>query len=460
MFRFGTKQILCGVVAAVLMAAGACMPQKKEVANVPSTGGAVAETPKTEMPKSNVAPLVAASVIKVELKKADGKWQLLRGGQPYFIKGGGGENLHDVLAASGGNSFRTWGVDNAQKQLDEAQKLGLTVALGFWVPHKDDKGFSFENQEQVNALIERFKEAVRKHKDHPALLVWGIGNEMENNNDTPAMWGVIEKLAKVCKEIDPNHPTMTVIAELGKDGVKAKNLHAHCPSIDIVGLNSYAGGSSVGKRYRDSGATKPYIITEFGPFGQWEMWNAPNGAKVEPTSTEKAKTYRSTYEESVIKQSEFCLGSYAFLWGNKVEATATWFGMFLPDGTKVNPVDTITELWTGKPPEFPCPVISKISLNGKDAVEGGATVKPSVTANDPKGGKLTYQWTVALELANYNIQGPDAKPGQLLPETIVKNGEAAAEIKLPNKPGIYRITCYIRNANGGAALGSVPVKVN
>jgi hypothetical protein len=457
--KFGVKEAMWALGAAVLVMAASCTTaEKKEISDAGKNAGEAmkqlvkpAETPK--------APVAAA--IKVELKKADGKWQLLRGGQPYFIKGGGGENLHDKLAAAGGNSFRTWGTDNAQKQLDEAQQLGLTVALGFWVPHKGDKGFSYDNPEHVKDLIEKFKIEVKKYKDHPALLVWGIGNEMENNNDTPAMWKTIDALAKVCKEIDPNHPTMTVIAELGGGGSKAKNLHANCPSIDIVGINSYAGGGDVGKRYRESGATKPYIITEFGPFGQWEMWNEPNGAKVEPTSPDKAKTYKNTYEKSVLGESSFCLGSYAFLWGNKVEATATWFGMFLPDGSKVNPVDTISELWTGKPVEFPCPTISKIDIGGKYTVPASdATVKPSVTASDPKGGKLKYEWTVALELADFGVQGPDAKPGKLFPEAVLKNGEAKAEIKLPNNKGVYRITCYVRNENGGAALASVPVKVN
>src|SRR5262245_32404770 len=60
------------------------------------------------------------SAIKTELVQRDGKWQLLRDGKPYFIKGVGGSGPKAMLAELGGNSFRTWGADNLGPQLDEA----------------------------------------------------------------------------------------------------------------------------------------------------------------------------------------------------------------------------------------------------------------------------------------------------------------------------------------------------
>src|SRR5581483_3192137 len=50
----------------------------------------------------------ASGPVRVELKKTDSGWQLLRGGQPYFIKGAGGGDSRQLLAQLGGNSFRTW----------------------------------------------------------------------------------------------------------------------------------------------------------------------------------------------------------------------------------------------------------------------------------------------------------------------------------------------------------------
>ncbi len=67
----------------------------------------------------------------VEVVYKDGRAQLLRHGEPYFIKGGSGFEQMEKLASYGGNSIRTWNTDNATKILDEAKANGLTVTLGF-----------------------------------------------------------------------------------------------------------------------------------------------------------------------------------------------------------------------------------------------------------------------------------------------------------------------------------------
>src|SRR5438128_2070126 len=77
----------------------------------------------------------------------------------------------------------------------------------------------------------------------------------------------INSLSTIVKELDPHHPTMTVIAEAGGD--KIKNLHRLCPEIDIIGINSYGGAATLGERYKKAGGTKPYVLTEFGPLGIW-----------------------------------------------------------------------------------------------------------------------------------------------------------------------------------------------
>ena len=72
----------------------------------------------------------------VKIVGQDGAFKLYRNGSPYFIKGAGGDGSKTVLHDLGGNSFRTWGADNAGPLLDEAQKLGMTVTLGIWLGHK------------------------------------------------------------------------------------------------------------------------------------------------------------------------------------------------------------------------------------------------------------------------------------------------------------------------------------
>ena len=236
--------------------------------------------------------------VRVEVVKTADGWQLLRGGKPYFIKGVGGDGSKEWLAQYGGNSFRTWGADRLATDLDEARKSGLTVIAGMWMGHKR-QGFNYHNPEQVKAQFDRAQEAVRRYRNDSALLVWSIGNEMETEEPAgdPAVWQAVEDIAAMIKKEDPNHPTMTVIAEIGGD--KIPQINKYCPDLDIVGINSYGGGQSVGPRYKTAGGTKPYVITEFGPPGQWETGQKPWGGVVEMTSTEKTDWYRRTYLGSV-----------------------------------------------------------------------------------------------------------------------------------------------------------------
>ncbi len=260
--------------------------------------------------------------IPVELRDTEqGGWQLFRDGEPYFIRGAGGDAPLDQLAAAGANSVRTWGADDIGERLDEAHALGLSVTVGIWLGH-ERHGFDYADKAQVKKQLEYARQIVLKYKDHPAVLLWGIGNEMEGfeSGDNPAIWEAVNEIAAMVKKIDPLHPTMTVTAEIG--GERIKYIHQRCPAIDIHGINSYGGALSLARRYREGGASKPYVLTEFGPAGSWESEKNEWGAPIELTSTEKAASYRRNYEAAVLNVPGIALGSYVFTWGFKMEATS------------------------------------------------------------------------------------------------------------------------------------------
>jgi hypothetical protein len=259
-------------------------------------------------------------------------------------------------------------------------------------------------------------------------------------------------------QLDPLHPTMTVVAEIGGD--KVEQIQRHCPDIDIIGVNTYGGGASLAERYRQAGGKKPLVITEFGPPGTWETRPNAFGAAVERTSTEKARSYRETYEKSVLGAKDLCLGSYAFTWGHKIEASATWFGMLLPDGSKLAAVDTMQALWTGKAPEHPCPVMTEVKLNVPDQLKAGAAFSASVVGHDPSPGEpLKIHWELSLEQKNYGVEGTGAAATPSFPEAIDQDGASEVSGKLPRSGGVYRLYCYMRNSHGGAAVGSVAINV-
>ena len=74
----------------------------------------------------------ATTFAQTVIKTTSEGFQLIRNGEPYYVKGVGGQVNFDQMVAVGANSLRTWGVDDAQNVLDEAQKRGLTVMVGFW----------------------------------------------------------------------------------------------------------------------------------------------------------------------------------------------------------------------------------------------------------------------------------------------------------------------------------------
>ena len=145
--------------------------------------------------------------VPVKIVHENGAFRLMRDGKPYFIKGAGGDGSKPGLQKLGANSFRTWGADNLGRQLDEAQKLGMTVTIGIWLGHTEH-GFNYNDAKQVADQYEKAKEAILKYRSHPALLMWGIGNEMEGyaKGDDPAMWAAGQQYRGAGEEIRPESP--------------------------------------------------------------------------------------------------------------------------------------------------------------------------------------------------------------------------------------------------------------
>ncbi|MEM6550669.1 MAG: glycoside hydrolase family 2 TIM barrel-domain containing protein [Planctomycetota bacterium] len=403
-----------------------------------------------------VPAAVYADPTPVVLQADSGSPQLLVDGQPYYIKGGGGDGSKADLAAAGGNTFRTWGVDDTTGLLlDEAQKHGLKVVVGIWLGH-ERHGFDYSDVDQVAKQFDHVRASVLKHKDHPALLAWGLGNEMEGFGDggNAAIWSHVQACAALVKELDPHHPTITVIAEIGGQRVPA--IHRLCPDIDIIGINSYGGGPSIPERYKAAGGTKPYIVTEFGPPGTWEVKRNSFDVVNELTSTQKAEIYRNVYEK--LKVDPQCLGSFAFTWGFKQEATATWFGMYLPNGNKAAAVDAMTLAWSGKPASNLCPTIEPLKLSvGK--VDPGGSIRVELVTSDPEGKPVNVDWQLHAEAEVYFTGGDFQQSPPQYPEAIRDASATGATLVMPDEPGKYRVYAFVDDGEGGGAMANAPILV-
>lgn len=400
--------------------------------------------------------------IKVEMRQENGKWQLYRGGKPYYIKGVGGQSEMDRAVSYGANSVRTWGASEAIAILDDAHEKGLTVLFGLWVGC-ERQGFDYNDSKGVQAQLERFTEVVKEFKDHPAILMWGIGNETDLFYSDFKVWNAIDDIAKMVKEVDPNHPTMTVTA--GLDVAEVQLIMERAPHIDVYGINTYGGLIGIDKEMRAYGWDKPYVITEWGPNGHWEVAKTEWGAPIEQTSSEKAADYQRRYDIGIAKDKEMCVGSYVFLWGQKQETTPTWYGLFLEDGSETEVMDVLEKSWSGKYPMNRSPNIASMKMNGKKTKESvyvkpRSNVKFKIDTKDPDGDELKYRWEILPESTDIKSGGDkESRPEPI--EVVVKAGsvDGVLNFKAPRKEGAYRLFAYVYDGNGNAATANFPFYV-
>ncbi len=399
-----------------------------------------------------------SQVSKVEVStNTQGNFELLKNGIPYYIKGAGAKDHFDLLVNSGANSIRIWSTNNSSL-LDSAHQYGLTVTLGLHV-RPERSGMDYNNEYAVKGQIEKLKNEVLKYKDHPALLVWGIGNEVDLKYSNFKVWETIEILAKFIKEVDPNHPTMTVIA--GVDPSKAYYIKKYCPSVDILGLNVYGSIENAGANLRKFNWDKPYIVTEWGVNGPFEAKTTSWKAKVEPPNGFKADQRLRRYQELIVEDKERCLGSYCFLWGQKQESTATWHGMFLKNGNPTEAVDVMHYCWKGEWPNSRAPSIRDISLENigwrKDHIiepSKQATVK--IEYSKYNNNNVYIEYVLYPEAFSNKIGGDIQKSPDPIPFEIVRQTENKLIFISPKKKGAYRLFAFVKNDKGQSSVANIP----
>ena len=397
--------------------------------------------------------------VPTRVVRTEAGYELHRGGEPYFIRGVGGTSRLERLAAAGGNSIRTWDAEGMRPLLDEAHAHGLSVALGLWLQH-ERHGFDYDDPSQRAAQLDRVRALVVEHKDHPALLLWGVGNEVELEGDMDKALRFVEEAAAIVKALDPNHPTMAVVAEIGGD--KARLVQDRCPNIDILGINSYAGLTSIPQRLTEQGFTKPYIVTEFGVPGHWEVAKTPWGAPIEPASAEKAAAYERNYRGGILAEHPGrCLGSYAFLWGHKQETTGTWFGMFLPTGESAPTVDTMHTLWTGSPPANRAPEVRGIAIEGHDRryFAPGSVLRLTAQAADPDGDEVECLWELRHESTDRRSGGDAEARPDVIEGVFSEPDGLGVTLRIPDEPGPYRIFLRVRDPHHQAGTANLPILV-
>lgn len=397
--------------------------------------------------------------VKVEIRKDErGAYSLLRNGKPFWVKGAAGFDHLERLVLAGGNSVRTWGMDQTDSVLTEIHRRGLTLCAGLWmVPPR--QGFCYEDEVARAKQFDLMKDQVLSLRDEPCLLMWGVGNELELGAKPDChLWEAVEEVAAFIKEVDPFHPVMTVLASVNEGALRC--IEQYCPSIDLVCFNSYGDLELVQGKLDQATWDRPYLVTEWGWDGHWEVPKTIWQAEIEPTSTEKAKQIRRRYRRLGESHGQ-CVGSYLFLWGSKQERTPTWYGLFGPDGRETEAVGAIQARWTGRVESTACPRISPIFLNGSLSwkslsFQGGEWVRADFELERGSVAPEAIRWSVARESSDKRLGGDRELPCEVLQCSMDRPALNELEFAVPSAPGGYRLYLEVLGPVGTVATANFP----
>jgi hypothetical protein len=399
---------------------------------------------------------------QTKIVKTTTGFEMTRDGKPYYVKGVGGQVNFDEMVAVGANSLRTWGVEDAENVLTQAEKRGLTVMLGMWMT-PERHGFDYNNADKVKQQLDYFKTIIDKYKNSPALLMWGIGNELDLDYSNPNCWNAVQDIAKYIHQVDPNHPTSTVTA--GLDSLEVDLIKKRCPDIDIYCVNTYGDIGNVPTNIQKFGWHGPYMITEWGPNGHWESPTTNWGVSLEQNSTEKYKVYGERFNKYITPNKNFCLGSYAFLWGAKQEYTETWYGLFSKENYATEPIDALQQAFTGVAIANPSPTIIDFNINNKKATDNiilKAEEKNDAIINIKLGNnnKAKYTWRIMQESTDKKSGGDAEEEATEITGLIHKKNGTPNVISFdaPKNAGQYRLFVSVLH-NNKMAYANIPFKV-
>ncbi|MFJ5530433.1 discoidin domain-containing protein [Streptomyces sp. NPDC093261] len=417
------------------------------------------------------APAAHAAGSVVKVTGTQGNWQLTVDGQPYQIKGlTWGPAVSDAdkympdLRSMGVNTIRTWGTDASSKPLfDSATAHGIKVIAGFWLQPGGGPGAGgcvnyIADTTYKNQVLDEFPKWVQAYKDNPGVLMWDVGNESvlglqncysgdELERQRNAYTTLVDDITKRIHSIDPNHPVTSTDAWVGAWPYFKKN----APDLDLYAVNSYNAVCDVRSAWQQGGYTKPYIVTETGPAGEWEVPHDANGVPQEPTDQAKADAYTRAWG-CITGHKGVALGATMFHYGTEYDFGGIWFNL-LPAGQKRLSYYAVKRAYGGDTShDNTSPVISDLSVEGGAGnVQAGRDLILDVQATDPDGDPISYE---VLDNSNY-IDG--SKQLASLPSTNLGGGRL--KITAPDRPGVWKVYVKATEGHGNVGVETRSIKV-
>ncbi len=221
--------------------------------------------------------------------------QMFVDGKPFTVKGvnygytpvGSGYSTYDwtihpefykadfaLIRAMGANTLRLHDLPTDDKMLDAAYEYGLYVIITIPVSWTDN----LASDAGRNTVLNNVTTYVTRWKDHPAVLMWCVGNEINYWNvkkygDTPRLsdwYKLVNDSARLAHQIEGAHyhPVTTADSEISDLGTAINSSDdASMPDLDLWAVQIYRGNTEVfASMFADCQAksAKPFVITEFG----------------------------------------------------------------------------------------------------------------------------------------------------------------------------------------------------
>jgi len=180
-----------------------------------------------------------------------------------------------MLRLMGANTLRLWswnaGADHTQF-LDAAfnnSEEPLFVIAGFWI----NGGLNIDPDDPKNdreMIKQDFLDMVRIHMNHPAILMWCIGNELNADwmygQHLDDIFSLINEMALSARQLEGRtyHPTTTPLIDTHLNNI-INSYDTKLPALSVWGANIYRG-KSFGDLFSSYGGAseKPIMILEFG----------------------------------------------------------------------------------------------------------------------------------------------------------------------------------------------------
>ena len=232
-----------------------------------------------------------------------------------------------LMSDMGANTIKTYLQRPTQSAaLNALYEEGIYVVMGFCVDVVYGEGeiVDFENEVVRENIIRCFLDMVGHWKDHPAILMWSLGNEvntiLEANDIWPGHWySLVEECAQAAHQLegDNYHPVTTANAEQeGEWDIGDPDKNADDESLahlDLWSLQLYQG-ESFGDTFGDyeASSNKPLLMSEFG----CDAYDGRNDEENERMQAEYLESQWSHIRENLssINPDNVCVGGIVFSW--------------------------------------------------------------------------------------------------------------------------------------------------